>query len=596
MLKIVCPSHHEPLVSYDQLDRINREYGILFLRVILIGSIFVEVSVVSEVGAAAFASPVRVLELDTHSSSEADPSESSPPLVYVAPIVSHFLCSDDSESDTEMLERHVLPIPHDAMLTRWRSRVASRSSSPTTSTLEIPTTPILPTPSTVVAPSSEFPLAPVVAPPRICHSSSGHSILGHSLPGHSPPDTIVADSSTPPTFVHPPFTRTPRCSEAYLCWRSPASTVTLSIHDTRVLVPSRADLLPPRKRFRDSISLQDSVEEDIDIDVLVDIEANVMADEVAVDRDVEPGVDACNYMEVDVRVDVEDEVESSDRGTVEVEVDVVVGIDIPDGMLMPNVMECLEQTGQRELEARSLISSRERASLLEQVASLEKSNARLRGTMMMKRARADRFRRRMSFIESELKKIHRFRYYDRMTVGTKAIFSMSWKELMKLMAENNDVAAYTYRFQELTMMCTKMVPEEEDRVKKFIRGLSDNIQGNVIAAEPTRLQDAVHIANNLMDQKLKGYAMKNAERKRRLEVNQRDNRGQKPPYKRQNVGGQNVARAYTVDNNKKKGYTGLCLTAASNRGNKAGKKTEEARGKAYVLGGREANPDSNVVT
>ncbi|GKD36740.1 retrotransposon protein, putative, ty3-gypsy subclass, partial [Tanacetum coccineum] len=33
-----------------------------------------------------------------------------------------------------------------------------------------------------------------------------------------------------------------------------------------------------------------------------------------------------------------------------------------------------------------------------------------------------------------------------------------------------------------------------------------------------------------------------------------------------------------------------------NRGNKAGKKTEEARGKAYVLGGGEANPDSNVVT
>ncbi|GKC32491.1 putative reverse transcriptase domain-containing protein, partial [Tanacetum coccineum] len=33
-----------------------------------------------------------------------------------------------------------------------------------------------------------------------------------------------------------------------------------------------------------------------------------------------------------------------------------------------------------------------------------------------------------------------------------------------------------------------------------------------------------------------------------------------------------------------------------NHRNKAGKKTEEARGKAYVLGGGEANPDSNVVT
>ncbi|GJZ03185.1 hypothetical protein Tco_0521146 [Tanacetum coccineum] len=59
------------------------------------------------------------------------------------------------------------------------------------------------------------------------------------------------------------------------------------------------------------------------------------------------------------------------------------------------------------------------------------------------------------------------------------------------------------------MLCTKMVPEEEDQVENFIGGLPDNIQGNVIAAEPMRLQDAVRIANNLMDQKLKGYAMKN---------------------------------------------------------------------------------------
>ncbi|GKB63104.1 putative reverse transcriptase domain-containing protein [Tanacetum coccineum] len=106
------------------------------------------------------------------------------------------------------------------------------------------------------------------------------------------------------------------------------------------------------------------------------------------------------------------------------------------------------------------------------------------------------------------------------------------------------------------MMCTKMVPKEEDRVKKFIGGLPDNIQGNVIAAEPTKLQDAVRIANHLMDQKLKGYAVKNAKNKRRLEVNQRDNRGQQPPFKRPNVGGQNVARAYTAGNNERKPYNG----------------------------------------
>ncbi|GJV11226.1 putative reverse transcriptase domain-containing protein [Tanacetum coccineum] len=109
------------------------------------------------------------------------------------------------------------------------------------------------------------------------------------------------------------------------------------------------------------------------------------------------------------------------------------------------------------------------------------------------------------------------------------------------------------------MMCTKMVPEEEDRVEKFIGGLPDNIQGNVIAAEPTRLQDAVRIANNLMDQKLKGYAMKNAENKRKSD----------------------------------------CLKLKDqNRGNKIGNKNSvgEAKGKSYVLGGGDANPDSNVIT
>ncbi|GJR45168.1 putative reverse transcriptase domain-containing protein [Tanacetum coccineum] len=101
-----------------------------------------------------------------------------------------------------------------------------------------------------------------------------------------------------------------------------------------------------------------------------------------------------------------------------------------------------------------------------------------------------------------------------------------------------------------------MVPEEEDRVEKFIGGLPDNIQGNVIAAEPTRLQDAVRIANNLMDQKLKGYAVRNAENKRRLDNNYGNNRGQQPPHKRQNTGGQNVARAYVAGNTEEKKYEG----------------------------------------
>nr|GFD37968.1 hypothetical protein [Tanacetum cinerariifolium] len=38
--------------------------------------------------------------------------------------------------------------------------------------------------------------------------------------------------------------------------------------------------------------------------------------------------------------------------------------------------------------------------------------------------------------------------------------------------------------EEMVMTITTMVPDEEDKVKRFIRGLLDNIQGNVIATEP----------------------------------------------------------------------------------------------------------------
>ncbi|GKD73806.1 hypothetical protein Tco_1332088, partial [Tanacetum coccineum] len=105
-----------PIISISSDVSVKSE-GPSFLRVILIGSISVEVPVAPEVGAAVVASPAGVLELDTHSSSEADPSKSSLPPVYVAPMVLPFLCSDDSESDTEIPKRHVSHTPHDTMLT-----------------------------------------------------------------------------------------------------------------------------------------------------------------------------------------------------------------------------------------------------------------------------------------------------------------------------------------------------------------------------------------------------------------------------------------------------------------------------------------------
>ncbi|GJZ83581.1 putative reverse transcriptase domain-containing protein [Tanacetum coccineum] len=94
------------------------------------------------------------------------------------------------------------------------------------------------------------------------------------------------------------------------------------------------------------------------------------------------------------------------------------------------------------------------------------------------------------------------------TTRIEAAYAMSWAELMKLMTEvyylrneiqkietelwnlavkGNDLTAYIRRFQELVLLCTRMVPNEEDKVERFVGGLPDNIQGNVIAAEPTKL-------------------------------------------------------------------------------------------------------------
>nr|GEX11971.1 putative reverse transcriptase domain-containing protein [Tanacetum cinerariifolium] len=582
------------LVISISLDVSVESVGSSFSRVILIGSIFVEVSITPELGAAAVASPVGVLELDTHSSSKADPSKSSPPLVSVSPMVLPFLCSDDSESDNEIPERHVSPTPHDAMLTRWRSRVTLRSSSPTYSILEIHTAPILPAPSTIVAPSSEFPLALVALIVRK---------LARPLPSHrlALSEAYLCWRSAPLSTMYPPTTSDSLAEdssfESYAepsrkrC-RSPVATVILSIHVMRALVPSRADLLLPRKRFRDSISPEDSVEEEFDTDLLEDIEADAMAIEVAVDRDVEAGIDAGIGMKVDVGVDFEDEVVSRDRDTIEVRVDVVAGIDIPDEDI---------KTGQKELEARSMIAGGERASLLDQVASLEKSNARFQGTMMMERARADRFWRRMRFIENKLRQIRMFLYYDRMRSRRLKTFALRRLEEIKelinqrveealdayevtraanaLEAENKAKTTLTKIMEIRDMEMVKMEIVEMDRVEKFIEGLPDNIQGM-------------------------------------LEVNQRDNRGHQPPFKRPNVGGQNMARAYTADNNERNHIMDRFLSATSvsfimkghelsdcpklkdqNHGNKAGNKigVGEARGKAYVLGRGDANPDLNSV-
>ncbi|GJU36864.1 putative reverse transcriptase domain-containing protein [Tanacetum coccineum] len=230
------------------------------------------------------------------------------------------------------------------------------------------------------------------------------------------------------------------------------------------------------------------------------------------------------------------------------------------------------------------------------------------------------------------------------TLGHDAAYAMTWGTFK---VKGNDIAAYTQCFQELALMCTKFLADETAKNNKYIGGLPDNIHGNVMSARPKSLNFSIELANKLMDQKLRTYAEKQNENKRKADDLSRNNHQQQPHKK------QNVARAYTAGPGEKKAYTGglpLCTkcnyhqtrqcapkcgkckryghattdcrvnTNNNNKNQKAGACYEcgntghmrrdclklknrgngngngTTQGIAYALGGRDASPDSNVIT
>ncbi|GJS87598.1 hypothetical protein Tco_0770234 [Tanacetum coccineum] len=371
---------------------------------------------VLRVGAVSVTSPTGVLDLVDYSSYfDFDPSEDSLPLAPELPLVSPFLCSDESEADSE---------------------VASRPSSPPRSS-----------PHDTLAPSSEFPLAPVVAPLGIhwrpvilvqtdeaipfgrpyrtqpngprkfltarkrvgpfpahrlawrrishrssdCHSSpdstsyssssslsSGSSSdtssgspsnsyinssnssfrLGKHTSGqtHLGPSTRVASPrSAPLSTPYPPTiskssldssskrlntSSSPSAGPSHKRCRSPTTLVPSSTLASRSIAPTLADILPPRKRFRDSYSHEDSRDEHMEIGT-ANVEAVV--DLGIGDGDRAPTEDGIGMgVEVaatDIREDEEEyEPEASAGGTMEIAIDPLVtggisesiGGDVPD--------------------------------------------------------------------------------------------------------------------------------------------------------------------------------------------------------------------------------------------------------------------------
>ncbi|GJY51784.1 putative reverse transcriptase domain-containing protein, partial [Tanacetum coccineum] len=174
-----------------------------------------------------------------------------------------------------------------------------------------------------------------------------------------------------------------------------------------------------------------------------------------------------------------------------------------------------------------------------------------------------------------------------------AAFAMTWRDLMKLMTEvyyprneiqkmetelwnltvkNNDLAAYTQRFQELTMLCTRMVLEKEVRIERFKRQKG---RGVIMAVAYTVCgRSRVYVGPHSLGNKDCKPAVLATVNQRDLVVNQRS--------------------ATCFECGRKGNFKKDCPKLKNqNHGNKP--VIPKARGKAYAIGGGDANPGSNVV-
>nr|GFC29758.1 hypothetical protein [Tanacetum cinerariifolium] len=120
------------------------------------------------------------------------------------------------------------------------------------------------------------------------------------------------------------------------------------------------------------------------------------------------------------------------------------------------------------------------------------------------------------------------------TVGLEAAYGMSWKMLMKMMTDKycprneikklemelwdlkvkgTDLASYTQRYQELALLCGRMFSEESYKIEKYVGGLPDMIHGSVVAFKPKTMQEAIEIATELMDKKIRTFVEPAGEKK-----------------------------------------------------------------------------------
>nr|GEW75247.1 reverse transcriptase domain-containing protein [Tanacetum cinerariifolium] len=182
-------------------------------------------------------------------------------------------------------------------------------------------------------------------------------------------------------------------------------------------------------------------------------------------------------------------------------------------------------------------------------------------------------------------------------------------EFYHLIVKGNDLKTYVRRFQELATLCLIMMSDFEKMMEAFIRGLPQSIEGNVTASKPQTLEEAINIAQRLMDQVTKQTSVQvSSDHKRKFDdrrtfnnnnypnsrsknyQNNRNNRNN--DYHQQQNKRQETVRSYAATPAENSGYTGnhpLCkkctlhhtgpCTVNCNTCNKVGHQTRNCKSK-----------------